>query len=259
MRTALVTGGTSGIGLAFARALAARGHHLVLVARDADRLEEIAAGLRTEVRSVEVLRADLADRADVQLVVDRLSDPDRPIDVLVNNAGFGVHWSLVSDELETWDRAYEVMVRSVLVLAGAAARAMKPRGFGTIINVSSVAGYITMGAYSSIKAWVTSYSESLSNELKGTGITVTALLPGWVRTEFHGRARIKSSSIPSALWLDSEPLVDACLRDVDRGRVLSIPTIRFQVLTWLLRHLPRKLVRSVSRAISSSRRDSLNQ
>jgi len=259
MRTALVTGGTSGIGLAFARALAARGHDLVLVARDEERLEEVAAGLRTEVRTVETLRADLADRADVQRVAERLSDASRPVDVLVNNAGFGVHWPLISEDVSTWDHAYEVMVRSVLVLSGAAARSMTTRGSGTIINVSSVAGYITMGAYSSIKAWVTSYSESLANELRGSGVMVTALLPGWVRTEFHGRARIRASSIPSGLWLDSEPLVDACLRDVDRGRVLSIPTIRFQVLTWFLRHLPRNVVRSVSRAISSSRRDSLNQ
>jgi len=259
MGTALVTGGTSGIGLAFARALAARGHDLVLVARDESRLEEVAASLRTEVRAVETLRADLSVRADVQLIADRLSDQARPVDVLVNNAGFGVHWSLTTADMTAWDEAYEVMVRSVLVLAGTAARAMEPRGGGTIINVSSVAGYITMGAYSAIKAFVTSYSESLANELKGTGITVTALLPGWVRTEFHGRAKIRSSSIPSMLWLDSEPLVDACLRDVARGRVLSVPTIRFQVLTWLLRHLPRTVVRAVSRAISSSRRDSLER
>lgn len=146
------------------------------------------------------------------------------------------------------------MCRAVLVLSGAAARGMLPRGRGAIVNVSSTAGFITMGNYSAIKAWVTSYSEGLSVELKGTGISVTALCPGWVRTEFHDRAGIRSSSIPNSMWLDAEPVVDACLRDVDRGKVISIPTVRYRVLIWLARHAPKSAIRAISGSISSSRR-----
>jgi short-subunit dehydrogenase len=255
MGVALVTGGTSGIGAAFARAIAARGDDLVLVARSADRLEEMAAELRATGRSVEILQADLSDRDAVSRVAARLEDPDRPIDLLVNNAGFGVHSKLTDPDVAIHDRAFEVMCRTVLVLSGAAARGMRMRGHGRIINVSSTAGFITMGSYSAIKSWVTSFSEGLAVELRGTGVGVTVLCPGWVHTEFHQRAGIRSNSIPNALWLDAEPLVRACLRDADKGRVISIPTVRYRMLTWFARHLPRKVIRAISAAISSSRQE----
>ena len=254
MGVALVTGGTSGIGAAFARVLAARGYDLVLVARSRDRLDEMAAELRASGRSVEVLPADLADRNAVARVVERLSDPDRPIDLLVNNAGFGIHASLLDADVSEFDRGFEVMCRSVFVLSGAAARGMVHRGSGRIVNVSSTAGFLTMGSYSSIKAWVTSYTESLAVELRGTGVGVTALCPGWVRTEFHDRAGIRSSSIPNFMWLDAEQLVSAALRDVDRGTVISIPTLRYRALIGLARLAPKSAIRSLSGAISSSRR-----
>ena len=254
MGVALVTGGTSGIGAAFARLLAARGYDLVLVARSMDRLDEMAAELRASGRSVEVLPADLADRNAVARVVERLSDPDRPIDLLVNNAGFGIHASLLDADVSEFDRGFEVMCRTVFVLSGAAARGMVHRGSGRIVNVSSTAGFLTMGSYSSIKAWVTSYTESLAVELRGTGVSVTALCPGWVRTEFHDRAGIRSSSIPNFMWLDAEQLVSAALRDVDRGTVISIPTLRYRALIGLARLAPKSAIRSVSGAISSSRR-----
>ncbi|WP_423919526.1 SDR family NAD(P)-dependent oxidoreductase [Frigoribacterium sp. 2-23] len=254
MAVALVTGGTSGIGAEFARQLAERGWDIVLVARDVTRLDETARTLRRLGRDVEVLPADLADRADVDRVAARLEDPDRPVDLLVNNAGFGMHTPLTDPDVAIHDRAFEVMVRAVLVLSGAAARAMRERGRGRIVNVSSTAGFMAMGGYSAIKAWVTSYSEGLAVELRGTGVGVTALLPGWVRTEFHQRAGIRASSIPNGLWLSAERLVRDALRDVDRDKVISIPTVRYQVLIWLVRHAPKTAVRRVSAAISSSRR-----
>ncbi|GAB3402221.1 SDR family NAD(P)-dependent oxidoreductase [Schumannella luteola] len=259
MVTALVTGGTSGIGAAFARALARRGSDLVLVARDATRLEEMADELRALGRQVEVLPADLSNRADVDRVAARLEDAERPIEVLVNNAGFSVHTALTSRSVEDHDRAFEVMVRAVLVLGGAAGRAMRARGHGRILNVSSTAGFVTMGGYSAIKAWVTSYTEGLANELHGTGVTVTALCPGWVHTEFHSRAGIAKSSIPNFLWLDAEPLVETALRDAARGRVISLPSVRYRLLIWFARHLPKSTIRAVSRKISSGRRDSLKE
>jgi short-subunit dehydrogenase len=313
MVVAFVTGGTSGIGAAFARQLAAEGYDLVLVARDSERLESTAETLRATGRTVETISADLSDRDAVARLAERLEDPTRPIDLVVNNAGFGMHSTVLDPDVSQHDRAFEVMVRSVLVLSGAAARGMiarTPNGAtvgntnagstnvgstdagntnagstdagstdagrsdagnagpsgtaaatstGTIINVSSTAGFITTGNYSAIKAWVTTFTEGLANELKGTGIQVTALCPGWVRTEFHERAGIGASSIPNLMWLDAEQLVAACLRDVKRGKMISIPTVRYRALIWMARHAPRSAVRGFSSAISSSRRKATAQ
>lgn len=257
MGFALVTGGTAGIGAEFARQLAAKGFDLVLVARSASRLEEVAHELRGMGRVVEVLPADLSLRADVDRVADRLRDDSRPIELLVNNAGFGIHSKIADGDTARMDEALEVMVRAVLVLASAAADGMRRRGRGRIVNVSSTAAFVTLGMYSAIKSWVLSFSEGLSNELRGTGVTVTALCPGWVHTEFHDRAGIRKSSIPDALWLDVQPLVRSAIRDAERGKVVSIPSARYAFLMGLLRHLPRSTVRWVSRAISSSRRDTV--
>lgn len=254
MLTALVTGGTSGIGAAFADALARRGNALVLVARDADRLEQTAARLRSEHGvPVEVLRADLADRGDVGRVAARIEDPQRPVDVVVNNAGFSVKTPFTAPDTGAHDRAFEVMCRAVLVLSSAAARAMTARGSGWIINVSSTAGLITMGSYSAIKAYTTAFTEALAVELRGSGVHVTALLPGWVRTEFHERAGISGSSIPSFMWLTPERVVEEALDDVARGKVISMPTKRYRTLGFVLRHLPRPAVRRLSGMVASAR------
>jgi short-subunit dehydrogenase len=258
---ALVTGGTSGIGAEFARQLAVRGHDLVLVARDSDRLDAMAEQLRAHGRQVEVIVADLAKPDDTERVATRLRDPQHPIEIFVNNAGFRVVSKLADPDVAEHDRALNVMVRAVLVLAGAVAPLMRERGTGAIVNVASINGQLTLSGYSAIKAWVRVYSESLANELRGTGVTVTALMPGWVRTEFHARGSSSGSGstdsgrggIPNFLWLDPERLVRECLRDVDKNRVISIPTVRYRFLSWLLKHLPDSTVRAVSRRISLSR------
>ena len=254
MATALVTGGTSGIGAAFARALAARGDDLVLVARKAARLEEAATELRGRYGvTVEVLSADLRDRADVERVAKRLRSREAPVDLLVNNAGFGIKWALTSPDLSSYDEGIDVMVRAVMVLAGAAGEVMRDRGHGAIVNVGSTAGYATMGGYSALKAWVSAYSESLAVELRDSGVTVTVLAPGWVRTEFHERADIGTSKIPDFMWLDADELVAECLRDVALGKVISIPSRRYKALIFLARHAPRSLVRRASVLLSSGR------
>jgi short-subunit dehydrogenase len=145
------------------------------------------------------------------------------------------------------------MITAVLILGAAAGRTMRERGSGTIINVSSTAGYVAMGSYSAIKTWVTAYTESLANELYGTGVMVTALCPGWVRTEFHQRADINISAIPSALWLDAGRLVADCLQDAAAGKVISIPSKRYKILMTICEHLPHSAVRAVSRRMTSSR------
>jgi uncharacterized protein len=252
---ALVTGGTSGIGLSFARALASRGCDLVLVARDEARLTKTAEQLRWRYGvEVETIVADLSRRDDVAAVAARLSDPVSPVEILVNNAGRGVHVPLLAEDTSEHEQALDLMVRAVLVLGGAAGRAMKARGHGVVINVASVAGLIPMGAYSAIKSWVRTYSESLSLELEGSGVTVTALLPGWVRTEFHERAGIRASSIPDALWLEADRVVEDCLADVEKGRVRSVPSRRFATLAFLAQHAPRPLVRRATAIIKGSRK-----
>ncbi|MGC4154235.1 MAG: SDR family NAD(P)-dependent oxidoreductase [Propionicimonas sp.] len=254
MATALVTGGTSGIGAAFARALAARGDDLVLVARNPERLDEQAAELREQFGiAVEVISADLALHDEVIRVAGRLEDRERPIDLLVNNAGFGLHTKLLDPKVEIHEHAIDVMIKAVLVLGGAAGRAMKARGQGRIINVSSASGWIAQGNYSAIKAWVRVYSESLSNELHGSGATVTALCPGWVRTEFHERAGIRTSSLPSIVWIDVDRLVAEALQDADKGKMLSIPTKRWKFAVFLAAKGPGFLIRKVSRMLTRSR------
>lgn len=255
MHRALITGGTAGIGAAFARAFAARGASLVLVARDATRLEEQAAQLRREHGvTVETIAADLADRDAQQRVADRLESADDPVDVLVNNAGFSVRSSLLDPDLSQHDLGFEVMIRAVLKLGGAAGRGMSARGRGWIINVGSVSALVTQNNYSAIKAWVGNYSESLGVQLSGTGVQVTALMPGWVRTEFHSRAGITGSSIPGVLWIDADFLVEQCLRDVARGKPVSIPSRRWKLIAAVLRTTPRGVVARLS-AILTRRRN----
>ncbi len=253
MTSALITGGTVGIGHAFARALAAQGYDLVLASRDEAGLNVVAEKLRAaHAIQVEVIRADLAVEADVMALAARLEDPDRPIDLLVNNAGFAVHDSLLGD-VATHRRALEVMGLDVLILSGAAARAMKARGHGAILNVTSSSAIITTGHYSAIKSYATVYSEGLANELRGSGVNVMALMPGWVKTEFHSRGGVKAHSLPDFVWIDVDRLVHQALKDLAAGKVLSVPTMRWAFMVWLGRVVPRRTIRWVSRALTKSR------
>jgi short-subunit dehydrogenase len=252
--TALVTGATSGLGLSFARRLAADGNDLVLVARDVGRLERVAGELRTAYgRRVEVLPADLADRQQLQRVADRVGDRSRPVDLLVNNAGFGLGHGFTDGPVADEERMLDVLVRAVLVLSHAAAAPMRDRGRGAIVNVSSVSGFVVMGSYSAAKAWVTTFSEGLANEIGRHGVQVTALCPGFVRTEFHQRAQMRMGQVPRFGWLDADDVVDACLADVRRGRVVSVPSARFKAVVALSRLAPRGVVRRVTGGFSRSR------
>lgn len=260
MGTALVTGASSGIGAAFCRELASTGHHLVIVSRSESALEDLAAGLRAEHGvTVEVMPADLADREQVEQVAQRITtdDPDQPeriIDLVINNAGFGISRDFLNADIAEEERALEVMCRAVMVLSHAAGGAMRRRGRGGIINVSSVAGFVQMGTYSAIKAWVTTFTESLAVELRPSGVTVTALCPGFTHTDFHRRADLDMARMPELLWLDADTLVRDCLRDHRQGKVISVPGSVYKLLTSGLRYLPRGFVRRTSGAIASRRR-----
>lgn len=243
MSTALVTGATAGIGNAFARRLAAEGYGLVLVARDAVRLEQTAAALRDRHNvDVEVLAADLSDRDQLERVADRLRDEARPVDILVGNAGFGLGKRFLAADISEEERMLDVLVRAVLVLARAAAPGMVARGRGKIITVSSVAAFFPGGTYGAAKAWATSFTASLSGDLAGTGVTATALCPGFVRTEFHQRAKMDMSRLPAWAWLDADRVVADCLADVRRGRAVSVPGLRYKAAVFLLRRIPLRFL-----------------
>lgn len=256
MATAMVTGATAGIGHAFVRHLAARGYDLVLVARDIERMTALKADLESQYGvSAEVFPADLSVRADVTRVADRLESVDAPIEMLVNNAGFGLHADLLDkSKLDLQKRAFDVMTWAVLELSGAAGRAMVARGRGNIINVGSTSAWIMSGNYSAIKSWVLTFTEALASELHGTGIKVTALCPGWVHTEFHARADIKKTNLPAIVWVDIDVLVSEALRDNDRNKLVSIPTLKWKIAIAIATHGPKGFIRWFSRQLSSSRR-----
>jgi short-subunit dehydrogenase len=240
--TALVTGATAGIGRAFAEHLATDGHDLVLVARDAARLGEVAAAItgRHGVE-VEVIAADLTDRTALERVAERLRDGGRPVDVLVNNAGFGPRQRIHEGDLDVEERLVDLLVVAVLVLTHAALPGMVARHRGTVVTVSSVAGFLPGGTYSAAKAWATTFTASVAAQVAGTGVTATALCPGFVRTEFHQRAGLRMDSMPRWAWLDVDRLVTDCLRDVERGRVVSVPSKRYKAAAFVLRHAPMRL------------------
>ncbi|WP_216378753.1 SDR family NAD(P)-dependent oxidoreductase [Arcanobacterium phocae] len=244
MGRALITGASAGLGLAFARQLASDGHDVVLVARNRDRLAEVSADIRARYGvEAEILSADLADYEDTARVARRVVDCDSPISLLVNNAGFGLGQDFVGGALEREVDGLNVMVRAVMMLSHAAAGAMAARGRGTIINVASMTSLTVQGTYSAHKAWVRTFSEGLAVELAGTGVGVTVVNPGLIRTEFHERSHVDSSQWPAAVFATPEQVVQAALAAARAGRVEVTPTVLYKLASGVVRHAPRRLVR----------------
>jgi short-subunit dehydrogenase len=240
--TSLITGATAGIGHEYAVQLAARGDDLVLVARDAARLEEVAEELRRAHQvEVEVLVADLTDRDQLATVETRLADRARPVDLLVNNAGFGLKQRFLDNSADDETAMLEVLVTAVLRLSHAALGPMAERGHGGIINVSSVAAFLPRGTYSAAKAWVNSFSEWAHLEYRSRGVTVMALCPGFTKTEFHERMQVKRGD--GFMWLDVDFLVRKSLEDFDKGRAFSIPGAQYKTIIALTRAIPNRVLR----------------
>lgn len=241
--TALITGPSAGIGLEFARQFAARGFDLVLVARNEVRLKEVANELAEEFGvATEVLPADLTNRESLATVEARLADADRPVEVLVNNAGFGLKGRFLDNALEAEQAHLDVLVVAPMRLTHAALGPMVARGSGQVINVSSVAGFLPRGTYSAAKAYITKFSEWAHNEYAAQGVHVMALCPGFVRTEFHERMEVGRDSAPSFLWLDTEDFVKLALADADAGKAISVPTLRYKAIVTGAKYIPSGLL-----------------
>lgn len=252
---ALVTGASSGIGESFAEFLAANGHDLVITARDKSRLDERAEQWREKFAvEVEVIRADLATNEGIKAIELRLENRSRPIEVLINNAGFGLNKSFTLSERQAENDLLDVLVRAPLRFMHAVVPAMRERDSGVIINVSSVAGWIAGGSYSAAKSYLTVMSESLHTELRGTNVKVLALCPGFTRTEFHQRGRMRMTGLPEFMWLQSHEVVAAAWRAANQGRAIAIPGFQYKLLSLISRFAPRPVVRRIGMNVRSRQR-----
>jgi len=236
------------------RRLAQAGVPTIVVARRVDRLEALADELSGEPGTVEVMAADLSTDGGVDLVAARLEDgDDEPIELLVNNAGFGTHGRVAEIEPERMHDELEVNVVALTRLTRAALPPMLERRRGWILNVSSVAGFQPwpeQAVYAATKAYVTSFTEALHEELRGTGVRATALCPGLTKTEFvavsRGAEAAASTQYPSMAWLSAEDVASEGLRDAARGRALSIPGVQYKALVTTSGFIPRGLMRRMS-------------
>ena len=239
---ALITGATAGIGLEFARQLAARGTGLVLVARDGERLARVARELGDEHGVVvETLAADLHTDDGVRAVDARVAALEKPVDLLINNAGYGIGGDLAATDPDDEQKHLAIHVAVPLRLTQTALRRMLATGGGRISIVSSVAAFTPRGTYGAAKAWGVSFARWANLSYGPRGVSVTAIAPGFVRTEFHERMGVDVSGIPEALWLDAPTVVRQSLRAIDRGRSVVIPTVRWRVIAALARILPDRL------------------
>jgi short-subunit dehydrogenase len=247
---AVVTGASAGIGKVFCEKLAARGYDLIVAARNAARLETLRQELEGRHGvSVEVFPADLTIDTDVSLLAERLTRSPR-LALLVNNAGFGTRGKLADASPAMQEAMLRLHIVAPMRLTQAALPVLLANQRGAIVNVSSVASFIYSAGnvnYCATKAYLTSFSEGLAAELAGTGVKVQALCPGFTRSEFHERMDVDVSELPRRMWLSAERVVNASLRDLDRGwPVVCVPGLRYKLIVLLLRFIPRALLRRVT-------------
>ena len=255
MATALITGATAGIGAAYAKHLAQDGYDLVLVARDKKRLESAAKSLSKEFGvKAEVLVADLTKSAQLTKVEKRLANKLKPIDVLINNAGFGINKSFLESARDAEQELLDVLVTAPMRLTHSVLPIMKERNLGTVVNVSSVASWIAGGTYSAAKSYLTVFTESLHTELRGTKVNISALCPGFTRTEFHQRGRMKMAGLPNFMWLSAEKVVAHSWRAAKSGKAIAVPGWQYLILSSISRFGPRPLVRRIGMNVRKKQR-----
>jgi uncharacterized protein len=250
---ALVTGATAGIGESFTRLLAENNYNIVLVARDMPRLQERASQLQSQFNvQTHIIQADLSTDAGCAAVEEYITN--NQIDVLINNAGFGINKAFTMSELKAEQEMFDVLVRTPMRLMHIVLPGMKQRNKGVVINVSSVAGYIAGGSYSAAKSYLTVISESLHTELARTNVKISALCPGFTRTEFHQRGRMSMKGLPSFMWLNSDKLVAKAWSDALKGKAVSIPGWQYQLLVFVIHSLPRSIIRKVGMNLRAKQR-----
>ncbi len=244
-RTAVITGASSGLGAEYARQLAARGTDLVLVARDEDALRGLASSLMAEYDvAVEVLAADLLVKHELDRVVQRLTDPRHPVDMLVNNAGFGLPLAFERNDIDDEVRHLELLVEVPMRLMHAALGPMLQRGSGRIVNIASVAGFIPRSTYGACKGWLISFSRWANGRYARRGVTFTAVCPGFTHTNFHERMGLQpgQEGVAEWMWLDARDVVAESLRDIARGKPVSVPSLRYRAIVAVTRVVPARLL-----------------
>jgi short-subunit dehydrogenase len=246
---ALVTGASSGIGRCIATRLAADGTELVLVARRGDRLQALAEELRAGSGvSVEVMVADLVDKDDLAAVEKRLADGTPKVDLLVNSAGVGGQGNFADVDLDWHDHLVRLNVLAPVRLTHAALPRMLDRRRGGVMNISSIAGLQPLpqvATYSATKAYLTTFGHALHEEVRRRGVTVTTVLPGFTRTEFHEASGMSRAIIPGPAWMTADAVAAAGLRAVARGRVECVPGLGYRILTSITRITPWSVSRRV--------------
>lgn len=231
-----MTGATSGIGRAFAIELARRGHALVLVARDQTSLQQLAGELNGGGH--EVLAADLAERDGCDRVSERLERDQDAVDLLVNAAGLGTSGSYPDVDLSSEKAQLSVNVTAVLGLSWAAARAMRRRRRGAIVNIASTAAIWSVGTYAASKVWVLRATEGLAIALADEPVAVLCVIPGFTRTEFHRRSGVDNSGVSPWLWLSPERVVHDALDALGAGRTVCVPGRQYRLLVPIIGRLP---------------------
>jgi short-subunit dehydrogenase len=251
-RLAIVTGASAGIGAAFAERLARDAYDLVLVARRRDRLDALAERLvRAHERRVEVLVADLGSDDGVRAVEARIA-AEPSLELVVNNAGFGTSGAFVDLDRDAEADEVRLNVLALLRLTHAAVAAMQPRGHGSVINVSSLAGFQPApfnATYAATKAFVNSFTQAVSEELRGTGVRLQLLCPGFTRTEFQEVAGVRTDDLPEFAWMSAEAVVEISLEALRRGELLVIPGGGNKVIGALFRAMPNSVARRLGAAL----------
>ena len=254
MPKALITGASSGIGKEFAFQLAQKGYDLLLVARDDDRLEQV--GLKAAQKfgvNYKVLKADLSQLSDIEKVAGALSK-ESDLEFLVNNAGFGLNKAFHKSSPEEEKALLEVLVSAPLMLTQSALGQMLEKNRGYVINVGSVAAWITSGTYSAAKSYLHSFTESLYAQYASRGINISTVAPGFTRTEFHQRANINMSTMPDWLWLEDTKVVKQAIDGVIKGKSLVVPGLQYKTLKLFADVMPRAAIRGFSNYYQAKRR-----
>lgn len=251
MKLAVITGPTTGIGLAYAQQLADEGYELLLIGRSEEKLKKLQNELNA---TSEIFVADLSIHDEIMKTGNHLKGLEK-IDVLVNNAGFGSSLPFSQNSLAEELEQLEVLVKAVMVLTHAVLPNMINRNLGIVLNISSIAAWLPTGSYAAAKSYVTSFTEAIAAELKGTKVQVTAVAPGFTKTKFFDRSQMKDDEVPSWLWLTPEQVAKESLKDARSGQVISVPGAQYKAMSTVSRTLPRPLIRYFSHEFARRQKD----